>query len=62
MADKLDWLNKHLVVVRYTSLKEVAEKENYQIRPDLAELFVGVEGTETMVFKFADLGRYKCAA
>jgi hypothetical protein len=62
MADKLGWMNKHLVAVRYTSIKEVAEKEGYKIRPDLAELFVGVDGAETMVFKFADLGRFKCAS
>jgi hypothetical protein len=62
MADKLDWLNKHFAVVRYTSIKEIAEKENYAIRPDLAELYVGVDSAEEMVFKFADLERYKCAA
>jgi hypothetical protein len=61
MADKLDWLNKHLVAVRYTSLKDVVAKENYKIRPDLVELFVGVDRVETMVFKFADVERYKCA-
>ncbi|MDR1030429.1 MAG: hypothetical protein LBL76_06105, partial [Treponema sp.] len=61
MADKLEWMNKHLVVVRYTSIKEIGEKENYTIRPDLAELFVGVDNAETMVFKFAGVGRYKCA-
>jgi hypothetical protein len=61
MADKLDWLNKHLVTVRYISMKDVTEKEGYTIRPDLADLFTGIDSTETMVFKFADLGRYKCA-
>jgi hypothetical protein len=61
MADKLDWLNKHLVLLRYTTLADVVEKESYKIRPDLAEYFVGVTGTEEMVFKFAGLGRFKCA-
>ncbi|MDR2630376.1 MAG: hypothetical protein LBC60_05590 [Spirochaetaceae bacterium] len=61
MADKLDWLNKHLVAVRYTSIKDVSIKENYKIRPDLAELFVGIDSAESMIFKFADLGRFKCA-
>ncbi|MDR2634343.1 MAG: hypothetical protein LBC51_12095 [Treponema sp.] len=61
MADKLEWMHKHLAVVRYTSIKEIAEKENYQIRPDLAELYVGVDNAEAMVFKFADLERFKCA-
>jgi hypothetical protein len=61
MADKLTWMNKHLVMIQYASIKEIGEKESYTIRPDLAELFAGVDGAETMVFKFADLGRYKCA-
>jgi hypothetical protein len=62
MADKLMWMNKHLVIIRYTSIKELVEKEHYQIRPDLAALYAGVDGAEDMVFKFADLGRYKCAS
>jgi hypothetical protein len=61
MADKLDWLNKHLVLLRYTGLNDVAEKEGYKIRPDLAELFVDMSGAEEMVFKFAKVERYKCA-
>jgi hypothetical protein len=61
MADKLDWVNKHLVLLRYTTLEDVVEKESYKIRPDLAEYFVGVTGSEAMVFKFAGLGRFKCA-
>jgi hypothetical protein len=62
MADKLDWLNKHLAVVRYTSIKEIAEKESYTIRPDLAELYAGVDSAEEMVFKLAGLGRFKCSS
>jgi hypothetical protein len=62
MADKLNWLNKHLVLLRYTTLEDVVEKESYKIRPDLAEYFVGVAGAEEMVFKFAGLDRFKCAA
>jgi hypothetical protein len=61
MADKLDWLNKHLVLLRYTALADVVEREGYKIRPDLAELFVGISGAEEMVFKFAQVERYKCA-
>ncbi|MDR0554225.1 MAG: hypothetical protein LBG76_05430 [Treponema sp.] len=61
MADKLDWLNKHLVLIRYTSLSDVIEKEGYKIRPDLAELFKGETGAEAMIGKFADVGRFKCA-
>jgi hypothetical protein len=61
MADKLEWMNKHLVLLRYTGLNDVVEKEGYKIRPDLAEFFVGMSGVEEMVFKFAGLGRFKCA-
>jgi hypothetical protein len=61
MADKLEWMNKHMVAVRYTLLKDIVEKENYKIRPDLAGLFAGVDSTETMVYKFAGVGRCKCA-
>ena len=61
MADKLDWMNKHLVLLRYISLADVMEKEGYKIRPDLEELFAGMSGAEEMVFKFANVERYKCA-
>jgi hypothetical protein len=59
MADKLEWMNRHLVLVRYTTVKDVVAGENYKIRPDLANLFEGVSGTEAMVFKFAAQGNYK---
>jgi len=61
MADKLDWLNKHLVLLRYIALKDVMEKEGYKIRPDLAKLFEGMTGAEEMVFKFAEAGDHKSA-
>jgi hypothetical protein len=62
MPDKLEWMNKHFIAVRYTSIKDIGAKENYTIRPDLAELFAGVDNAETMVYKFAGVGRYKCAS
>ena len=62
MADKLDWLNKHLVLVRYVTLADVMEKESYKIQPDLEELFTGMTSAEEMVFKFAGLERYKSAS
>ncbi|MDR2483790.1 MAG: hypothetical protein LBD55_00135 [Treponema sp.] len=61
MADKLEWLNKHLVLIRYTALKDVIEQEGYKIRPDLEELFTGVTGAEAMIFKFAGLADFKAA-
>jgi hypothetical protein len=59
MADKLEWLDKHLVLVRYITVNDAAEKENYKIRPDLAEFFVGVNSAEEMVFKLAKAEKYK---
>ncbi|MDR2102848.1 MAG: hypothetical protein LBP42_01955 [Treponema sp.] len=61
MADKLDWMNKHLTLIRYLTLDDAVDKEGYKIRPDLTEHFVGVHGAEEMVFKFARLGDYKNA-
>jgi hypothetical protein len=61
MPDKLDWMNKHFVLLRYLSIAEVVEKENYKIRPDLAELFTGVTGAEEMAYKFAKLEKFKDA-
>ncbi|MDR3356765.1 MAG: hypothetical protein LBO04_06210 [Spirochaetaceae bacterium] len=61
MADKLDWLGKHLILLRCLTLNEAVDNENYKIRPDLAEAFVGVSGAEEMVYKFARLGDYKSA-
>jgi hypothetical protein len=61
MADKLDWLNRHLTLIRYLTVEDTVEKEAYKIRPDLAEHFAGVKGAEEMVFKFARLEDYKSA-
>ena len=61
MSDKLDWLNKHLVVIRHLTVEDAIAKENYQIAPEVEELLAGVSGAEEIVFKFASLGRYKFA-
>ncbi|MDR2433724.1 MAG: hypothetical protein LBD47_04065, partial [Treponema sp.] len=61
MADKLDWMNKHFVVVQYTGVSDIVAKENYKIRPDLEEFFAGVESTETMAFRLAEAGKWKDA-
>jgi hypothetical protein len=59
MADKLDWMNKHLVLLRYLTVEEAVLTENYKIRPDLAEMFTGVTSGEAMTFKFAGAEKYK---
>jgi hypothetical protein len=59
MADKLDWMNKHLVLIRHTTVAEAAEKENYQMRPDLAEYFEGAANAEGVIYRLAGAGKYK---
>jgi hypothetical protein len=61
VSDKLDWLHKHLVLLRYITLKDVVAQENYKIRPDLAELYEGIGSAETMAFKFAEQDKFKDA-
>jgi hypothetical protein len=62
MSDKLDWMNKHLALVRCVTMEDAVGKEGYKVRPDLEELCTGVRGAQEMVFRFAGVGRYKCAA
>jgi hypothetical protein len=60
MADKLDWLGKHLVFMRHTAVEDAVVKENYKIRPDLAGFFEG-RSAEAAVFALAGSGNYKDA-
>jgi hypothetical protein len=59
MADKLDWLHKHFVLIRYVSVADAAEKEQYRLRPDLAELAEGVSGSEDLAFRFAKHEKFR---
>jgi hypothetical protein len=61
MADKLDWLGKHLVLIRHLTVAETVKVEAYKISPDLEDVFEGVSSGEEMVFKLAALGKYKNA-
>ncbi|MDR2865197.1 MAG: hypothetical protein LBV68_06295 [Spirochaetaceae bacterium] len=61
MADKLDWQNKHLVLLRYISLQDAVQKENYKIRPDLEEFFVKTNNAEQIAFSLAEQGKHKDA-
>ncbi|MCQ2966507.1 MAG: hypothetical protein MJ250_07220, partial [Alphaproteobacteria bacterium] len=60
MSDKLEWQNRHLALIRYTTLDEVTHEEHYEQRPDLAS-FYKKTNVEDIVWDFADAGRYKCA-
>ncbi|MDR0684536.1 MAG: hypothetical protein LBF83_05355 [Spirochaetaceae bacterium] len=59
MADKLDWLDKHLALLRYITVSDAVKNENYKVRPDLADLFAGVNGAEEMTFKLAKAEKHK---
>jgi hypothetical protein len=61
MADKLDWLGKHLVLLRHLTVADAVKDENYKIRPDLAPDFEGVSAAEEMVFKLAKAAKHKDA-
>jgi hypothetical protein len=61
MADKLEWMNKHFVAVRYTDLSDLVAKENYKIRPDLEPFFAGAGNTETIVYALTEAGKWKDA-
>ncbi|MDR2500728.1 MAG: hypothetical protein LBD37_06585 [Treponema sp.] len=61
MADKLNWLGQHLVLIRHLNLADVCAKEGYTIPPDLADLFEGVSGVQDMVFKLAGADKHKNA-
>ena len=61
MADKLDWLGKHLILIRHLTVADAASLEAYQVPPDLEDLFEGTSAAEEMVFKLARLGKHKNA-
>jgi hypothetical protein len=61
MADKLDWMNKHLVLLRYVLARDLVEKENYKIRPDLEDCFSADISAEKVAFRLAGDGKYKDA-
>ncbi|MBR4126464.1 MAG: hypothetical protein IKR09_02665, partial [Alphaproteobacteria bacterium] len=61
MYDKLNWMNRHFVLLRHKTLNDVCKIEGYKIRPDLLSFFVDKTDAEAIVWDFADAGRWKCA-
>lgn len=61
MSDKLLWLDKHLVLLNYDTVKETAEKEQYKIRPDLEELVNKSETSEKYLKALIEEDKYKDA-
>ncbi len=61
MSDKLEWMNRHFVLLRHKTLNDVCNIEGYKIRPDLLSFFADRTDAEEIVWKFADAERWKCA-
>jgi len=61
MSDKLEWMNKHFVLLRHKELEDVCNIEGYKIRPDIQSFFDGKTDAEEIVWDFADAKRWKCA-
>ena len=61
MSDKLEWMNRHFVLLRHKTLNDVCKIEGYKIRPDIQSFFDGKTDAEEIVWNFADAGRWKCA-
>ena len=61
MSDKLEWMNKHFVLLRHKELDDVCKIEGYKIRPDIQSFFDGKTDAEEIVWDFADAKRWKCA-
>ncbi|MDR3116088.1 MAG: hypothetical protein LBU25_11290 [Treponema sp.] len=61
MADKLEWMNKHFVVVRYTELADLVARENYKIQPGLEPFFAGPGNAERIIYNLAKADKWKDA-
>ena len=61
MSDKLEWMNRHFVLLRHKTLNDVCKIEGYKIRPDLLSFFTDRTDAEEIVWAFADAERWKCA-
>lgn len=61
MSDNLEWQKKHLTLLRYTGVDELAEKESFKIRPDLEPFFENKTSVDDIFWSFVSAGKYKCA-
>ena len=58
MADKLEWLNRHFVLLRHRTWKDAVQKENYKIRPDLTQLFEKCISSDEILFEMKEQGKF----
>ncbi|MBO5566668.1 MAG: hypothetical protein J5934_05565 [Succinivibrio sp.] len=61
MSDKLDWMNKHLVLLQYPTVKEAVEKENYPASTDQLELAEHFPDSEDFLLELERQHEYKDA-
>lgn len=62
MADKLDWLNKHYVLMSHNLVEDVVVKENYKIPFEFKEIFASYPGAEDFCKNLAKLRKFKEAS
>ena len=53
MADKLDWLNQHFVLLTHKDVNDVVLKENYKIPFELRDLAKNCPVSEDFIKKLA---------
>ncbi len=58
MADKLEWLNRHFVLLRHRTWKDAVQKENDKIRPDLTPLFENGTSSDEILFEMKEQGKF----
>lgn len=61
MADKLEWINKHPVLLAYQTVAEAGSKENYKIRPDLEQEIAPTDSSEKCLQKLGEAKKWKDA-
>ncbi len=61
MSDKLDWMNRHLVLLQYPTVKEAVEQEKYPASTDQLELAETFPGSEDFLMQLEKQHEYKDA-
>ena len=59
MADNLDWMNRHAVLLKESQWANIAAKENYKIRPDLRPIFDAHPDSLELLDAMAAQGLYR---
>lgn len=59
MADKLDWLNEHFVLLKHMDVNDVVANENYKIPFELQNLALNCKTAEDYIKKLAVDKKYK---